>query len=625
MTSTTTTITIKAWRALALCLTLAAVVTASATVVAASPVAAAEGLSATAASTQTEDGFLPVGEAYKPHVEASENGLTVIWDIADQYYLYRHGFKFELRDKNGKLDVKPVIPAGKRKKDDYFGEVEVYHQQAVIELTDVTSTRPLWLKLSSQGCAEGGLCYPPYHQYFRIDADQTNLITAAGFQQIATPSNGTPPPPTNTLTNTAADGSTAPAASAALQISLPAALLFAFLGGIILNLMPCVFPVLSLKLLSFAGKNPHLAHTRMHGIVYSIGVIVSFLAVASLLLFLRASGEAIGWGFHLQAPWFVAVLIYLFLVMALALGGMLEIGTRMMGLGGGLASQGGYSGSFFTGVLAVVVASPCSAPFMGSALGFAITQPPITALAIFASLGAGMAAPFLLLSSVPSLLRFMPRPGAWMDRFKRFMAFPMLLTCVWLLWVLGNQTSASGMAMVLAGCLLLALAVWLHNEPIEKPLWKITRRLTQWGGVIVAFALLASPTLQPSARTAADTEGHVAYSPERLQQLLSTGQPVFIDATADWCITCLTNEQVTLNKPEVRSKMKEKVVFMTADWTNEDPAITALLQQYGRSGVPLYLIYDGKNPTATVLPQLLTPGLVLEALDKLPSKQVARQ
>jgi thiol:disulfide interchange protein DsbD len=617
------------WRALALCLALTSA--AAISVVATAAPTAAEGLSGgTASTTQTDDGFLPVGEAYKPQVEASENGLTVIWDIADHYYLYRHGFKFELRDQHNKLDVIPAIPAGERKKDDYFGEVEVYHQQVVITLNGVPATRPLWLKVSSQGCAEGGLCYPPYHQYFEIDAGQgSKLIPAAAFQQITTPSGGARPPQApddDATTPVAAAGSSAsPTAPAALRISLPAALLFAFLGGIILNLMPCVFPVLSLKLLSFAGKNPHLAHTRMHGIVYSIGVIASFLAVATLLLFLRASGEAIGWGFHLQSPWFVAILTYLFLVMALALGGMLEIGTRLMGLGGGLASQGGYGGSFFTGVLAVVVASPCSAPFMGSALGFAITQPPLTSLAIFASLGAGMAAPFLLLSSVPSLLRFMPKPGAWMDRFKRFMAFPMLLTCVWLLWVLGNQTSASGMALVLAGCLLLALAVWLHNEPIEKPLWKATRRATQWGGVVVAFALLASPTLQPVARNVTVSADYEAYTSERLQQLLAAGQPVFIDATADWCITCLTNEQVTLDKPEVRSRMKEKVVFMKADWTNEDPAITALLQQYGRSGVPLYLLYDGKNPVATVLPQLLTPGLVLEALDKLPSKQVAAQ
>lgn len=619
MASSIRTITINTWRALALCFALMAFATHS-------PITLGEGLGGNSGgAVQTDDGFLPVGEAYKPSIETSENGVTVIWDIADHYYLYRHGFKFELRDRSSKLDIIPAIPAGERKNDDYFGEVEVYHQQVVVTLNGVPATRPLWLKVSSQGCAEGGLCYPPYHQYFEIDAGESGkLIPAATFQQIATSSGGPSAggqPPKAPAAATPAPSS----APAALSISLPAALLFAFLGGIILNLMPCVFPVLSLKLLSFSGKNPHLAHTRMHGIVYSIGVIVSFLAVAALLLFLRASGEAIGWGFHLQSPWFIAILTYLFLVMALALGGMLEIGTRLMGLGGGLASQGGYGGSFFTGVLAVVVASPCSAPFMGSALGFAITQPPITALSIFASLGAGMAAPFLLLSSVPALLRFMPRPGAWMDRFKRFMAFPMLLTCLWLLWVLGNQTSVSGMALVLVGCLLLALAVWLHNEPIEKKLWQTARRATQVGGVVVAFALLASPLLQPTARHQADSADVVAYSPERLRQLLAEGQPVFIDATADWCITCLTNEQVTLNKLEVRSKLKEKVVFMKADWTNEDPAITALLQQYGRSGVPLYLLYDGRNSTAAVLPQLLTPGLMLEALDKLPSKQVASQ
>ena len=581
------------------------------------PALSSSGLESNTNATAAPDNFLPVGEAYRPDVDVAENRITVVWQIAEGYYLYRHGFKFELRDSQGKLDVQPAIPAGEPKTDDYFGQVEVYHQQAVIELTNIGSTRPLWLKISSQGCAEGGLCYPPYHRYFRIDdltsgtAIEADEFNRAGAGSAAGADKGTARPASPAATDNRVR--TPP-------ISLPLALLFAFAGGIILNLMPCVFPVLSLKLLSFAGKNPHLAHTKMHGVVYSIGVIASFIAVAGLLLALRASGEAIGWGFHLQSPWFVAALTYLFLIMALALGGMLEIGTRLMGVGGGLASQGGYGGSFFTGVLAVVVASPCSAPFMGSALGFAITQPPATALAIFIALGAGMAAPFLLLSSVPRLLRFMPKPGAWMDRFKRFMAFPMLLTCVWLLWVIGNQTSASGMAVVLAGCLLLALAVWLHAEVPEKPRWRLAGKATQWVSVALALALLASPFLQPGTRSASDNAEHLSYTPERLQQLLAAGQPVFVNATADWCITCLANEQVTLSKPDVRRELHDKVTYLKADWTNEDPAITALLQQYGRSGVPLYLVYDGTSSTATVLPQILTPAIVLDALKALPSR-----
>jgi len=565
----------------------------------------------------SQDSFLPVGEAYRPNVDVTNDKVTVVWQIAEGYYLYRHGFKFELRDSQGKLEVQPVIPKGEQKTDDYFGKVEVYHQQALIDLGKIGTQRPLWLKITAQGCAEGGLCYPPYNQYFRInDATSSTRIDADEFNHAGSPAS----PNTNVSAGVTPSSISAQGTPTVPPLSLALALLFAFAGGVILNLMPCVFPVLSLKLMSFAGKNPHLAHTRMHGIVYTVGVIASFLAVAGLLLALRASGEAIGWGFHLQSPWFVAGLTYLFLVMALALGGMLEIGTRLMGLGSGLASQGGYGGSFFTGVLAVVVASPCSAPFMGSALGFAITQPPATALAIFASLGAGMAAPFLLLSSVPALLHFMPRPGPWMDRFKRFMAFPMLLTCVWLLWVVGNQTSASGMALVLAGCLLLALAVWLHNEPLEKPRWRIAGKATQWGSVILALSLLASPFLRPTGHGTGDSAEQLAYTPERLQKLLAAGEPVFIDATADWCITCLTNEQVTLSKPDVRRQLIEKVTYLRADWTNEDPAITALLQQYGRSGVPLYLVYDGKSSTATVLPQILTPSVVMDALQALPSK-----
>lgn len=581
---------------------------------------AADSLGSSETTSAAEDNFLPVGEAYKPDVDVATDKLTVVWQIAQGYYLYRHGFKFELRDGKGKIDIQPDIPAGEAKTDDYFGKVEVYHQQALIDLKPAPAQRPLWLKITAQGCAEGGLCYPPYSQYFRIDdATTAAKINADEFNNAGnspgTKSGGTsqtPPPAQNSQPTPAND------------LSLPLALLFAFLGGIILNLMPCVFPVLSLKLLSFAGKNPHLAHTKMHGVVYSIGVILSFVAVAALLLGLRAGGEAIGWGFHLQAPWFVAALTYLFLVMALALGGMLEIGTRLMGLGGGLAAQGGYGGSFFTGVLAVVVASPCSAPYMGSALGFAITQPPAIALAIFVALGAGMAAPFLLLSTVPALMRFMPKPGVWMDIFKRFMAFPMLLTCVWLVWVVGNQTSATGMALVLAGCLLLALAIWLHREHPQKPRWQLASRTTQWASVALALALLASPALQPRAQTAENGD-HLSYTPERLQQLLAAGEPVFVNATADWCITCLTNEQVTLSKPDVRRQLQQKVTYLKADWTNEDPAITALLQQYGRSGVPLYLVYDGKSQTAQVLPQILTPSIMLEALQPLPTKTQDKQ
>ena len=367
--------------------------------------------------------------------------------------------------------------------------------------------------------------------------------------------------------------------------------LFALLGGVILNLMPCVFPILSLKVLSLAVRgDTSLREQRLHGLAYAAGVILAFLSLAVVLLTLQASGAAIGWGFHLQKPWFVGALVFLFFVMGLSMSGVVEFGTSIMGVGGQLQEKEGYSGSFFTGVLASVVASPCTAPFMGAALGFAFTQSMPVALTVFFALGFGMALPFLVLSFVPALARLMPRPGAWMLTFKQILAFPLYATVVWLLWVLGQQTSIDAMALVIAACVLLAFAAWLYQyRHSHAGFWRHASMLLILLCLAASFSVLRSPLLV--ARTVStevgSSENYEVYSAARLAALRAEGKPVFVNMTAAWCITCLVNERIALSADEVTVAMAEKgIIYLKGDWTNNDPEITAVLKQYETSGVP---------------------------------------
>jgi len=319
----------------------------------------------------------------------------------------------------------------------------------------------------------------------------------------------------------------------------------------------------------------------------------------------------VGWGFQLQSPRFVALLAYLFFAMGLALSGVIEIGAGMMGAGGKLAERGGYSGSFFTGVLATVVASPCTAPFMGTALGFAITQPGPVALTVFAALGCGMAAPMVLLSYSKTLRERMPRPGAWMETFKQVLAFPLYATAIWLLWVSGRQTSVSSMAILLCGMLLLALGLWL---------W----RYRPWGRVMAVAALVGALLVIPSTAldrpaTSAASSGEQLSSQQQLSQFLEQGLPVLVNVTADWCITCIANERTSLGNEAVKEAMAAKnMQYLVLDWTNYDEAIAAFLARFGRNGVPLYLVYSGKpGEQPKILPQLLTPGLLVDAIEEI--------
>ena len=406
-------------------------------------------------------------------------------------------------------------------------------------------------------------------------------------------------------------------AAADAQPGMWLALGFALLGGLILNLMPCVFPVLSIKAVSvIESRRNDPAAERLHALAYAGGAVLSCSAIALVLVLLREGGAQLGWGFQLQAPAFVAFLAYLMLALGLSLSGLVQFGTSLMGVGQELVEQGGFSRSFFTGVLAVVVASPCTAPFMGTALGFALTQPAYVALPVFATLGLGLALPFLLLGFFPALGAWLPKPGHWMETFKQLMAFPLYLTVVWLLWVLGRQTGIDAVALVAMGLVLLAFALWLWGAPPRGA----PRAVLALAAGLGALALLAHPAIRilevraPAATATAGTAQSEPYSDARLAELRAEGRMVFVNFTADWCITCKVNEKVVFQNAEVRRVLAEKnVAWLTADWTTPDPAITAALERFGRSGVPLYLLYPPVGEPE-ILPQVLTPDLMIEAV-----------
>lgn len=396
---------------------------------------------------------------------------------------------------------------------------------------------------------------------------------------------------------------------------LAPALLLALGGGLLLNLMPCVFPVLSMKALALveqARRAP--AAVRRQGWVFTAGVLASFLVLAGALLALRKAGEAVGWGFQLQSPGFVLALAWLIFAVGLMLSGLWSFGGRLMGLGQGLAARGGDAGAFFTGVLAVVVATPCTAPFMGAALGYALTLPAAPALAVFLALGAGLALPWLALALWPAAGRRLPAPGPWMERLRQLLAFPMYATAVWLVWVLARQAGAEAVAAALAGMLLIAFAAWLWALP---PRGRWRHAVAPLLALALAGLLALPATGRPPGPSAEPAHGE-PYSEARLQALRAAGRPVLVNLTADWCITCLVNERLALGSERVRRALRErKVAYLVGDWTRRDPQITRLLERHGRAGVPLYLLYPRGPGAPEILPQLLTEELVLGHLERL--------
>lgn len=411
------------------------------------------------------------------------------------------------------------------------------------------------------------------------------------------------------------------------QLSLLQALAFALLGGLILNLMPCVFPVLAMKAAAFARLAGHArSEMRRDGLAYTAGVLVSFAAMAGVLIALRSTVGEVSWGFQFQSPVFSLLIAYLFFVVGLNLSGVFEVGNRLAGVGQGLVSRGGTTGAFFTGVLAVIVATPCTAPFMAAALGFALSQPGPATVAVLLAMGLGLALPYLALSMTPALQRLMPRPGPWMDRLRQFLAFPMYASAVWMIWVLTQQTGADGVLYALGGMILIAFAIWLLRLGSGASAGTWARRGLAAAAVLLAFA--ATLKLDDSPATAASAsggpnagvsfEGWERFSRARMAEAVAAGKPVFVDFTAAWCITCLVNERVALEVPAVRRAFEQAgVVKLKGDWTNRDAEISGVLKELGRAGVPLYLFWAPGADRPKILPQVLTEQLILSELSSI--------
>lgn len=412
------------------------------------------------------------------------------------------------------------------------------------------------------------------------------------------------------------------------------ALLLAFGGGLILNLMPCVFPVLSIKALSLLQQQQFgAAVQRRQGWIYTGGILVSFVALAAIILAFKAAGQQVGWGFQFQSPLFVLGIAYLLFAVGLSLSGVYHVGLSLSGVGQELTEAPGYRGTFFTGVLATIVATPCTAPLMAAALGYALTQPPMQLILVFLALGFGLAFPVLLLSYWPALQRALPKPGAWMDTLKQLLAFPIYAAVIWLIWVLALQQGADAVLVALSGLLLLMLAAWWYQHS------RFGSNRAQWLGSTAAIALVltvlvvsqqqlsAASTANPDSLNTsnADQRGSKAkqsasypfepYSDARLAELRAQGKPVFVNFTAAWCISCLVNEKVALSSQQVTLELqRQNIVYLKADWTERDEAIRQTLAAHGRSGVPLYLYYPAGSSQALVLPQILTPELVVSTL-----------
>ncbi|PTY36716.1 hypothetical protein BGP77_05350 [Saccharospirillum sp. MSK14-1] len=548
--------------------------------------------------------FLPVDDAFQLTVERQGESLRLHWQIADDYYLYRDQHRV-LPSDGAELGSVQLSPGAVEKYDPTFD------QQMVVYYNSMTAVYPVQndggeIEVVYQGCADAGLCYPP--QKRRFDLNGVALVNAesgmGGFSSFND----------SAILELSANNASG---SELATITLASALVFALLGGLILNLMPCVFPVLSLKALQLVqhraepGPDETSHSAIVHGWLYTAGVVISFVLVAMVLLVLRSLGAWVGWGFQLQSPGFVASLVVLFFVLALAMSGFVEIAGRWMGAGQSLATRAGWSGSFFTGVLATLVATPCTAPFMGAAIGYAVTQPAAIGLTLFAVMGLGLALPILVLTYLPNLGRFLPRPGAWMVTFRQLMAFPLFATVIWLLWILVELTEPVVIMTAGLGLLLLVLVLWAHRWAVRitgAPLW-----LLRGAQIVVTLCALSLVFTAPQP-----DEQWQPYDAATLQRYQANGTAVFLDVTAAWCITCKANESVALSGDAFdRLVQRTGVQLMRADWTRPSPEVDALIERFGRNGVPLYVVYPANGDAPRLLPQILTPSAVAAAFESL--------
>ena len=552
---------------------------------------------------------LPPEQAFRFTALAQDpQHLLLRWTMPKDYYVYRDHIALKLKNADDLKLSAPAWPAGGVVHQDaqlgsvtvYFGDLEL----PVAIVGDTAGRRQVTLEASFLGCQDGGVCYPLITRDVAVDLQSgavANGVTVPGAPTA--PSAGAAP----------TDAATAPVGP--LQTSLFAALLLALGGGLILNLMPCVLPVLSLKAVSLleSGENP--ARRRRHALAYTAGVLASFLALGLGILALRSAGHALGWGTQLQQPLLVAVLACVIFALGLSMSGVVQFGASLGNAGSALANRGGAVGDFFTGVLAVVVASPCTAPFMGGALAYAFAAPAPDALLVFLMLGVGLALPFLAIAWIPALARWLPKPGRWMETLKQVLAFPMYLTAAWLAWVLANQRGADAVGLLLVTMVLLALALWWF----ERSRGRSPRRhaLTALLALAVLAPLYLLAQVPASTSAVAAQEGVLAYSPQKLAELRAANTPVFVDMTADWCITCKANEHAVLDGAAFRAALKRSgAVYMKGDWTNEDPAITAFLQQYHSPGVPLYVVFPKGGGAGRQLPTVLTTAMVTRALNE---------
>jgi len=597
---------------------------------------------------------LPSEQAFGFDAIASDgNTLLLRFSPAPGYYLYRDRTSLKLEGSAGVLPDTPRWPAAQSHRDEHFGDVSVYFNQVEVPLPlrrTVTDAVDSTLVVTFQGCQTDGICYPPMTRRVKLSipagkisahagqpAPRSEMIRPlpAGSAAPREAANGTPLRLLPTVPNSEparADVAGAQAGFAAdargdnaLRTRPPATtpdpdrsflwvLLLALAGGLVLNLMPCVLPILSLKVLGLAQSGESAERARSHAMWYTLGVLVAFAVIGALMVGLRMLGNAVGIGFQLQHPGVVAALAYIMFAVGLSLSGVFTLGGGLGNLGQSLARRSGPAGDFFTGALACVVGSACVGPFMGGAVAYAFVATPVQAMAVFLFLGLGLALPFLLIGFVPALARRLPKPGPWMETLKHVLAFPMYATALWLLWVLGKQRGVDGMALALGGLLLLALGLWLF----ERSRWR-SQRAAGLLGVLLAIAALVPvwgvTQLMPPARAAqATSENVVEYSPQLLDRLRADNRVVFVNMTADWCVSCKANERAVLSRPEFRELLRRtNAVYMRGDYTNVDPQITAFLDEHKAVGVPLYVVY-GPGAPPTVLPTLLTQAVVEEAL-----------
>ena len=584
---------------------------------------------------------LPVEQAFTSEVIAGDgNTLLLRLTPARGYYLYRD--KLSLRLDAGKglsvaLPPTSRLPKATPYRDEHFGNVAVYFDQVEIAVPvtrTVADAARGTLVLGLQGCQDGGICYPPMIRRLAVSLPAGTITQASDVA---------PAPDVDAAAATAGadatqavdadiapDGNAAtdPATTSAYDIQrtpppqqqtrgLLASLLLALLGGLILNLMPCVLPVLSLKALSLAQSGESRERARRHALAYTAGVVFSFAALGALALALRKAGLALGWGFQLQQPLVVALLALVVFAFGLSLSGLWYANVGIGQRGSALVQRQGMSGDFFTGVLAVVLATPCTAPFMGAALAYAFTGPTLGGMLVFLMLGLGLALPFLLIGFVPAFARMLPRPGAWMETLKQLLAFPMYATAAWLVWVLAKQRGADAAGLWMAAAIALALGAWA---------WTRLRSGGGRGWLVVALAALlgtAWPLLKlqqlpkPEATAAASRSGiaSVAFSEQSLADLRAQGRVVFVNMTADWCVSCKANEKTVFARAGFRNALEAAdAVYMVGDYTDVDPAITGYLQRHKAVGVPLYVIYPRGGGEGRILPVILTPGIAEGAL-----------